>query len=70
MTEVIWEGRNHAMHWEEGRTDTAAHKMLQTLEADGLATVMPGENNSLAILDVLGWKTADDVVSSLKRLVK
>lgn len=70
MTEVIWEGRNHAMHWEEGRTDTKAHKMLQTLENDGLATVMLCENNSLAILDALGWKTADDVVLLLERLVR
>ena len=59
IAEVIWEGRNHAMHWEEGRKGTPAHSMLLTLQADGLASVLPNENNSLAILDSLGWTSAD-----------
>lgn len=70
ITGVIWEGRNHAMHWEEGRKGTPAHNMLLTLQADGLASVQQNKNNSLAILDALGWSSADEVVSSLEHLVK
>lgn len=69
-TEVIWEGRNHAMHWEEGRTGTPAENMLRQLQADGLTSIVVGENNSLAILDALGWKSADDVMASLRDLVQ
>lgn len=70
QTEVIWEGRNHALHWEEGRKGTPAHTMLLKLEADGLANITFGENNSLAILDALEWNSAADVVSSLNQLVE
>jgi hypothetical protein len=61
---------SHAMHWEEGRRGTPAHNMLLTLQADGLASVQRNKNNSLAILDALGWTSADEVVSSLEHLVK
>jgi hypothetical protein len=55
--EVIWEGRNHAMHREENRGSTASEAMLRRLQADGVASITIGENNSLAILDALGWKS-------------
>jgi hypothetical protein len=70
ISEVIWEGRNHAMHWEEERKGTPARDMLSKLQTDGLASVTLNENNSLAILDALGWTSADEVVSSLEDLVK
>jgi hypothetical protein len=44
--------------------------MLSKLQTDGLASVTLNENNSLAILDALGWTSADEVVSSLEDLVK
>jgi hypothetical protein len=70
VTEVIWEGRNHAMHWEESKPGSASDLMLQQLQADGLITIAVGENNAVDILNALGWNTADDVLRELDTLVQ
>jgi hypothetical protein len=60
IVEVIWEGRNHALHWEEGETNAKpkVKAMLNALAADLGSVVSWQVNNSLEILQALGWSTA------------
>ena len=70
VVEIIWEGRNHAMHWDEGVPRVNVSNMLNALEADLGITIEPGKNNCLSIIGALGWKTPDDVVYDLSMLVQ
>ena len=68
IIEVIWEGRNHAMHWEEGAPKQQVQDMLNALSSDLGITIEIGQNNCLSILDALGWKSTDEMVADLKAL--
>ena len=70
IIEVIWEGRNHAMHWDEDSPRQRVRDMLNTLANDLGITIEEGKNNCLSVLGVLGWKKTDDVISDLKVLVQ
>lgn len=70
ILEVIWEGRNHALHWDEGVPKVRVQNMLDSLSSDLGITIEIGKNNCLSILGVLGWKSADDVIADLKLLVQ
>jgi hypothetical protein len=70
VVEVIWEGRNHAMHWDEGAPRNKVKDMLTALTSDVRTTVVPGRNNCLSILGALGWKSANDVVADLEQLIQ
>lgn len=69
IVEVIWEGRNHAMHWDEGAPRKKVKNMLDTLAADLGITIEVGKNNCLSVLGALGWRSSGSVISDLKRLV-
>jgi hypothetical protein len=70
IIEIIWEGRNHALHWDEVPPKGKPVKhMLEALSSDLQITIAPGKNNSLSILGALGWKSTDEVLSDLKALV-
>ena len=69
IVDVIWAGRNHAMHWDEGAPRANVQNMLNSLEADLDIIIEVGKNNCLSILGALDWKSSDDVVSDLKILV-
>ena len=69
ITEVIWEGRNHAMHWEGGPGHTNVKKMMATLEADSGWSLPSGENHSPFLLDALNWHDVDVVINDLLKLV-
>lgn len=70
IVEVVWEGRNHAMHWDEGAPKERVKNMLTSLATDLNITVENGKNNCLSILGALGWKTPENVISDLKALVQ
>jgi len=70
IVEVVWEGRNHAMHWDEGEPNDRVRNMLNALATDLNITIEIGKNNCLSILGALGWKTPDDVISDLKALTQ
>ncbi len=70
IVDVVWEGRNHAMHWDEGTPRDRVTNMLDALEVDLGVTIVNGENNCLSILGVLGWKKPEDVIADLKVLVQ
>ncbi|MBS3755252.1 MAG: hypothetical protein KGY56_06085 [Desulfobacterales bacterium] len=70
IVEVVWEGRNHAMHWDEGSPREPVSNMLNVLETDLNITIEVGKNNCLSILGALEWKKPEDVISDLKALVQ
>jgi hypothetical protein len=70
IVEVVWGGRNHAMHWDEGAPREGVRNMLNTLATDLNITIEAGKNNCLSILGALEWKKPEDVVSDLKALVQ
>jgi len=70
ITDVIWYGRNHAMHWDEGGPRTKVKDMLNALSIDIGISIDLGKNNSLVILDALCWKSSDDMIADLKELIK
>ena len=70
VVEVIWEGRNHAMHWDEADPNDKVKNMLKALETDLDVTIEAGKNNGLSVLGVLDWKSPENVISDLKILVQ
>ncbi len=73
VAHVIWEGRNHALHWEEprswGSNPSISVTMLRTLQAEIGVRVVEGSNNALAVLSVLGWINAETALRDLRELV-
>lgn len=70
IVEVIWEGRNHAMHWDEDTPRKQVKNMLDALATDLNITIEIGKNNCLSIMGALEWKNPEDVISDLKALVQ
>ncbi len=61
LRNVIWQGRNHAMHYEENSPGDAVRECFTQLEQSfgaqfSLAT-QPSSNLSAHIINVLGWHT-------------
>lgn len=69
VVELIWEGRNHALHWEEPKPQKPVKDMLQKLQQDKGVKIVVGGNNALAILAALGWSDTDTVINELRALV-
>lgn len=69
VTTLIWEGRNHALHWEEGKPKARVAAMLQALRDEG--RLPPGEARNYApeILDALGWADASHVLCDLEQII-
>lgn len=70
IVEVIWEGRNHSMHWEEGSPRRPVGEMLKKLTQDLGVSIEASKNNSLSILGVLGWNGPDRVLKDLGDLIQ
>ena len=70
VVEVIWEGRNHAMHWDEGAPRESVRKMLNALATDLNITIESGKNNCLSILGALDWRRPENVESDLQALAQ
>ncbi len=69
IIEVIWEGRNHAMHWDESAPRPKVQTMLVSLTNDFGVTIEVGRNNCLSILGVLGWTSTEAVINDLHALI-
>ena len=70
LTEVVWEGRNHAMHWEEHSPRPPVTAMLNALATDLQVQIVPNSNNSWAILAAIGWTNENEMVAELKQLIQ
>ncbi len=71
LKNVIWQGRNQAMHYEEGRYNQNVRDCFQNLFNDFGTTFNLGTNNlALAVIDILGWdsysKYENDLISLLR----
>ena len=66
IVDVIWEGRNHAMHWEEGKPHPKVKDMFDALSIN----LEPDKNYCLFVLGALGWKSFDAMIADLKELIK
>lgn len=57
LREVIWEGRNQAMHFEEGNPNPSLVTCFQALEPGygPRFSINSGKNLSLYVVDALGW---------------
>lgn len=62
LSEVVWESRNQAIHWEEGHLKPNVHTCFQALRADFGQQFANYLHESMAfeIIKVLGWKTEAD----------
>jgi hypothetical protein len=58
LKNVIWQGRNPAMHWEEGRVNIAVQSCFQILAAEFRPRFADFLSRSLAfeVVDLLGWR--------------
>ena len=58
LKNVIWQGRNQAIHWEEGKLNSAVKSCFQTLAAEYDPTFADFLSRSLAfeIVGVLEWR--------------
>ncbi len=69
VVEVVWEGRNHAMHWDEGAPKARVQVMLDGLSNDLDMNIVIGNNNCLSILGALEWFSTEAVVKDLNALI-
>ncbi len=69
IVDVIWEGRNHSMHWDEGAPRARVKVMFDSLSTDLGITIKAGNNNCLSILGTLGWSSTDAVINELNKLI-
>lgn len=57
LKELIWQGRNQAMHWEEGKPHKAAETCFETLRASNPAFAdYTVRNLAFEVVELLGWK--------------
>lgn len=66
--EVIWQGRNQALHWEDGTFSGAVSACFEQLIANCGKEFAEYKQRSLAyeIVQLLGWKTPDDFMRDMK----
>jgi len=68
LKEVIWQGRNQALHWEEGYAHPPVERCFQALSViDAKFADYNKRNLGFDLVDQLGWKTfqafRDDLLS-------
>jgi len=64
LANIIWQARNQAIHFEEGKFHPAVVQCFQKLEQDHGAnfslTLNRGKNLAFRVVELLGWKTYAD----------
>jgi hypothetical protein len=67
---VIWEGRNQAIHWEEGGLRTAGKKCFDALASEQDPRFANHGQRSLAmdIVELLGWRDFYKFAADMKSL--
>ena len=69
LRDVIWQGRNQAMHWDEGHFRPAVINCFNLLVAhDSRFRNYTTRNCAFDIVDLLGWRTIDAFVADLTSL--
>lgn len=65
LKNVIWQGRNQSMHYEEGRYSKALLACFNNL---GYATV-PAKNLAKEVIDILGWNSYQEYETDMNLLL-
>lgn len=68
LREVVWEGRNHALHWEEGNPKAPVIMCLDALNTDfgNCVANYRTANTSVEIVQLLGWTSFENLASDLQ----
>ena len=70
LIEIVWEGRNHAMHWEDPTPNARVAAMLAALSADMGMKITPSKNLSWPILAAIGWKNETEMTDEMRTLIQ
>ena len=69
LRNIIWEGRNQSLHWEDGKFNPPVHSVFSALR-----TAFPARfddymlrNKAFEVVDVLGWKAWDAYYEDVMR---
>jgi hypothetical protein len=67
MKDVVWQGRNQATHWEDGRLSDPVVNCFETLrlEIDQKFGDYARRNLSFEVIELLGWRSFNDFSSDL-----
>jgi len=62
LREVVWQSRNHAMHWEDGVPNKSVQRCFDTLVQDFGTTFAEyrTRNLSFEVIQLLGWNSFED----------
>jgi hypothetical protein len=71
LHEVIWQGRNQALHWEDGTFTNAVTKCFEQLAANLDPVFAQYKQRSMAyeVISHLGWRTADDFMRDMRLFI-
>lgn len=70
LHEVIWQGRNQSIHWEDGTFRIPTEACFQTLATnlDPAFNQYPNRNMAFDIIEALNWKTFEDFKNDMELL--
>lgn len=68
LHEVIWQGRNQAMHWEEGHFNAPVERCFAQLSREADASFEAFHDRSMAydLVRLLGWQSFEDFENDMK----
>jgi hypothetical protein len=72
LKNVVWQSRNQALHWEEGRFSQAVETCFRALATDydpkfGSTSI---RNMAADVIELLGWRTWDDFEHDMSLLAQ
>ncbi|NOQ22239.1 MAG: hypothetical protein GQ565_06280 [Candidatus Aegiribacteria sp.] len=70
LNDIIWQGRNQAIHWEEGHFSKPVERCFQQLadRANPLFNEYKSRNMAYEVVSYLGWSSFNDFAKDLKLL--
>lgn len=70
LRDLIWEGRNQAQHWEEGRLSAGVSTQFTSLasEVNQVFSEFNRRSMSVETLEVLGWRSVDSFAADMLSL--
>jgi hypothetical protein len=71
LKDIIWQGRNQALHWEEGTFSNSVEQCFQNLanNSDPIFNDYTKRNMAFDVITLLVWKTFNDFSNDMKRLL-
>lgn len=70
LHEIIWQGRNQALHWEDGAFHAKTTALFEHLAANVAPAFADYKTRSVAydVITLLGWRTTDDFMRDMRSL--